>query len=86
MISGIVPSLVADSKCCSLFAVRCSQVVESGAVVSEAAECSAVGAALLRRGGAAVDAAVGALLCLGVVHPHTSGLGGSASFVCYMAR
>ncbi|CAM0879406.1 unnamed protein product [Alopecurus aequalis] len=57
--------------------------VESGAgvVAADDGRCSEVGAAALRAGGHAVDATVAAALCLGVVHPMSSGIGGGAFIV-----
>uniref|UniRef100_A0A0E0JE44 Glutathione hydrolase n=1 Tax=Oryza punctata TaxID=4537 RepID=A0A0E0JE44_ORYPU len=52
-----------------------------GAVAADDGRCSEVGAAALRAGGHAVDAAVAAALCLGVVHPMSSGVGGGAFIV-----
>lgn len=57
--------------------------VESGvgAVAADDGRCSEVGAAALRAGGHAVDATVASALCLGVVHPMSSGVGGGAFIV-----
>uniref|UniRef100_A0A0A9BNM3 Glutathione hydrolase n=1 Tax=Arundo donax TaxID=35708 RepID=A0A0A9BNM3_ARUDO len=52
-----------------------------GATAADDARCSEVGTAALRAGGHAVDAAVAAALCLGVVHPVSSGVGGGAFIV-----
>ena len=42
----------------------------------KAENCSLIGTDMIKKGGSAVDAAVAALLCIGVVHGQSSGLGG----------
>ncbi|KAL9155796.1 hypothetical protein ABFS82_09G030400 [Erythranthe guttata] len=51
-------------------------VARNGVVATDETECSIIGRDVLKRGGHAVDAAVAAALCLGVVSPFYSGLGG----------
>ncbi|XP_037643517.1 glutathione hydrolase 7-like isoform X2 [Sebastes umbrosus] len=53
-----------------------SLVFVKGVVVSDHERCTTLGQSILRDGGSSVDAAVSAALCLGVVHPHVSGVGG----------
>lgn len=49
-----------------------------GVVATDHGQCSTIGRDILREGGHAVDAAVAAALCLGVVSPASSGIGGGA--------
>uniref|UniRef100_A0A3Q0RXX3 Glutathione hydrolase n=1 Tax=Amphilophus citrinellus TaxID=61819 RepID=A0A3Q0RXX3_AMPCI len=46
------------------------------ALFSDHEGCTALGHRVLHDGGSSVDAAIAGALCLGVVHPHVSGVGG----------
>lgn len=45
-------------------------------LVTDHGRCTALGQRVLHDGGSSVDAAITAALCLGVVHPHVTGVGG----------
>lgn len=50
-------------------------------MVTDVARCTSLGFDILGQQGSSVDAAIAAALCLGIIHPHTSGIGGyGASF------
>ena len=57
-----------------------SATSSSGIVVTDHEDCSNIGAKILRDGGNAVDATIASTLCLGVVSPGSSGIGGG----CFM--
>lgn len=57
-----------------------------GAVAADDRRCSRIGSDVLREGGNAVDAAVAVSLCLGVVSPASSGLGGGSFMLLRLAH
>ncbi|XP_009079994.1 PREDICTED: gamma-glutamyltransferase 7, partial [Acanthisitta chloris] len=62
------------------------QLFQRGAVVTDAARCTALGTEVLHRQGSSVDAAIAATLCAGIVNPHTSGLGGGGVMMVHNIR
>lgn len=56
-----------------------------GAVATDDGRCSRIGRNILKEGGNAIDASVAAALCLGVVSPASSGIGGGAFMLVRLA-
>ncbi|XP_028396634.1 glutathione hydrolase 1 proenzyme-like [Dendronephthya gigantea] len=54
-----------------------------GAVASDSEVCSNIGADVMRENGTAIDAAIATLICLGLIHPHSSGIGGGGYMLLY---
>ncbi|KAM6979709.1 glutathione hydrolase 7-like [Aplochiton taeniatus] len=50
--------------------------VKQGMLLTLKEHCTVLGQKVLQNQGSSVDAAIVASLCLGIVHPHTSGIGG----------
>ncbi|AWP09817.1 putative gamma-glutamyltransferase 7 [Scophthalmus maximus] len=63
-----------------------SLVFNQGAVVTDVAQCTSLGFDVLGKQGSSVDAAIAAALCLGIVHPHTSGIGGGGVMLVHDIR
>nr|XP_023405935.1 glutathione hydrolase 7 isoform X2 [Loxodonta africana] len=62
------------------------QIFQQGAVVTDAARCTSLGIEVLSKQGSSVDAAVAAAMCLGIVAPHSSGLGGGGVMLVHDIR
>ncbi|KAK2885944.1 hypothetical protein Q8A67_016781 [Cirrhinus molitorella] len=62
------------------------QVYNQAAVVTDVARCTSLGFDVLGKQGSSVDAAIAASLCLGIIHPHTSGIGGGGVMLIHDIR
>ncbi|GBG90657.1 hypothetical protein CBR_g51005 [Chara braunii] len=77
--SSALPATSPDTKVRSI-------EVDFGAVAADEPRCSNVGRDILSEGGSAVDAAIATALCLGVVHPMSSGIGGGGFMLVWLAN
>ncbi|XP_030625857.1 glutathione hydrolase 7 [Chanos chanos] len=62
------------------------QIFNQGAVVTDVAHCTSLGFEVLGKQGSSVDAAIVAALCLGIIHPHSSGIGGGGVMLVHDIR
>ena len=53
------------------------------AVATDTPQCSKIGKEILDANGSAVDAAIAAMFCLGVISMHSSGIGGGGFMLVY---
>jgi hypothetical protein len=58
---------------------------DQGACSADDPVCSAMGLSILQKGGNAIDAAITTGLCLGVMRPYASGIGGGGFMILHMA-
>ncbi|XP_062943509.1 glutathione hydrolase 1 proenzyme [Cynocephalus volans] len=80
---AVVLVLVIIGLCLWLPSRQHNHVYPRGAVAADAKLCSEIGRDALQDGGSAVDAAIAALLCMGLMNVHSMGIGGGLFLTIY---
>eukprot|EP00071_Canis_lupus_P032494 XP_022266051.1 gamma-glutamyltransferase 5 [Canis lupus familiaris] len=83
---GLALAIIVSAVVLSRRHARCGpQAFAHAAVAADSKVCSDIGRAILQKHGSPVDATIAALVCTGVVHPQSMGLGGGVIFTIYNA-
>ncbi|XP_077730639.1 glutathione hydrolase 5 proenzyme isoform X1 [Canis aureus] len=83
---GLALAIIVSAVVLSRHHARCGpQAFAHAAVAADSKVCSDIGRAILQKRGSPVDATIAALVCTGVVHPQSMGLGGGVIFTIYNA-